>query len=124
MTSLRVLRILVGLAPALVAMGACQKAEQQTTQPPADTSKMTSDTSHMMTGDTSHKMAADTSKAAPDHRPPRTHAKPPPKHAKGDHGGPSSVDTAVAQLSPGQVRYEGPDTMVGSGRDKRCCSFA
>ena len=93
-------------------MGACPKAEQQTTQPPADTSKMTSDTSHMMMGDTSHKMAADTSKAAPDHRPPRKHAKPPPKHAKGDHGGPSSVDTAVAQLSPGQVRYEGPDTMV------------
>jgi len=93
-------------------MGACQKAEQQTTQPPADTSKMTSDTSHMMMADTSQKMMADTAKAAPDHRPPPTHAKPPPKHAKDDHGGPSSVDTAVEHLSPGQVRYEGPDTMV------------
>jgi len=52
---------------ALVAMGACQKAEQQqTTQTPADTSKMMmSDTSHMMMADTSHKMAADTAKAAP-----------------------------------------------------------
>ena len=48
---------------ALVAMGACQKAEQQTTQTPADTSKMMmSDTSHMMMADTSHKMAADTAK--------------------------------------------------------------
>ena len=65
MTSHRGLLILVGLAPALVVMGACPKAEQQTTRPPADTSKMTSDTSHMMTGDTSHKMAADTAKAAP-----------------------------------------------------------
>ena len=97
MTSLRVLRILVGLPPALVAMGACHKAEQQTTETPADTSQ---------------KMMADTAKAAPDHRPPPTHAKPPPKHAKDDHGGPSSVDTAVEHLSPGQVRYEGPDTMV------------
>ena len=51
---------------ALVAMGACQKAEQQTTQTPADTSKMMmSDTSHMMMADTSHKMKADTAKAAP-----------------------------------------------------------
>ena len=52
---------------ALVAMGACQKpAQQQTTQTPADTSKMMmSDTSHMMMADTSHKMAADTAKAAP-----------------------------------------------------------
>jgi len=51
---------------ALVAMGACQKAEQQqTTQTPADTSKMMmSDTSHMMMADTSHKMAADTAKKA------------------------------------------------------------
>ena len=42
---------------ALVAMGACQKAEQQQTQTPAaDTSKMMmSDTSHMMMADTSHK---------------------------------------------------------------------
>jgi len=52
---------------ALVAMGACQKAEQQTTQTPADTSKMMmSDTSHMMMAmmmaDTSHKMMADTAK--------------------------------------------------------------
>ncbi len=49
---------------ALVAMGACQKAEQQQTQTPAaDTSKMMmSDTSHMMMADTSHKMAADTAK--------------------------------------------------------------
>src|SRR6266850_84857 len=52
---------------ALVAMGACQKPQQQqTTQTPADTSKMMmSDTSHMMMADTSHKMAADTAKAAP-----------------------------------------------------------
>jgi hypothetical protein len=51
---------------ALVAMGACQKAEQQqTTQTPADTSKMMmSDTSHMMMADTSHKMTADTAKKA------------------------------------------------------------
>ena len=48
---------------ALVAMGACQKAEQQTTQTPADTSRMMmSDTSHMMMADTSHKMMADTAK--------------------------------------------------------------
>ncbi len=50
---------------ALVAMGACQKAEQQqqTQTPAADTSKMMmSDTSHMMMADTSHKMAADTAK--------------------------------------------------------------
>ena len=50
---------------ALVAMGACQKAEQQkTTQTPADTSKMMmADTSHMMMVDTSmHVMKADTSK--------------------------------------------------------------
>ena len=49
---------------ALVAMGACQKAEQRQTQTPAaDTSKMMmSDTSHMMMADTSHKMAADTAK--------------------------------------------------------------
>ena len=52
---------------ALVAMGACQKAEQQQTQTPAaDTSKMMmSDTSHMMMADTTHKMAADTAKMAP-----------------------------------------------------------
>ena len=52
---------------ALVAMGACQKAEQQQTQTPAaDTSKMMmSDTSHMMMADTTHKMAADTAKKAP-----------------------------------------------------------
>ena len=49
---------------ALVAMGACQKAEQQTTQTPADTSHMMmSDTSKMMMVDTSmHVMKADTSK--------------------------------------------------------------
>jgi len=52
---------------ALVAIGACQKAEQQQTQTPAaDTSKMMmSDTSHMMMADTTHKMAADTAKKAP-----------------------------------------------------------
>jgi len=51
---------------ALVAMGACQKPEQQqTTKTPADTSKMMmSATSHMMMADTSHKMAADTAKKA------------------------------------------------------------
>ena len=50
---------------ALVAMGACQKAEQQTTQTPADTSHMMmADTSHKMMADTSHKMAADTAKPA------------------------------------------------------------
>lgn len=42
---------------ALVAMGACQKAEQR----PAESGQMTADTAHMMMGDTS-KMAADTSK--------------------------------------------------------------
>jgi nitrous oxide reductase accessory protein NosL len=49
---------------ALVAMSACQKAEQQQTQTPADTSKMMmSDTSKMMMVDTSmHVMKADTSK--------------------------------------------------------------
>ena len=41
---------------ALVAIGACQKAEQQQTQTPA------ADTSHMMMADTTHKMAADTAK--------------------------------------------------------------
>ena len=112
MTSHRGLLILVVLASALVAMGACQKAEQQTTRTPADTSKVVSDTSHMMMADTSHRTMAETTKAAPEHRPPPTHAKPPPKHAKGDHGGPSSVDAAVERLSSGQVRYEGPDTMV------------
>jgi hypothetical protein len=52
---------------ALVAMGACQKAEQQQTHTPAaDTSKMMmADTSHMMMADTTHKMAADTAKMAP-----------------------------------------------------------
>ncbi len=47
---------------ALVAMGACQKAEQQQTQTPAADKMMMSDTSHMMMADTSHKMAADTAK--------------------------------------------------------------
>jgi hypothetical protein len=48
---------------ALVAMGACQKADQQQTQTSADTSKMMmSDTSHMMMADTSHQMMADTAK--------------------------------------------------------------
>jgi nitrous oxide reductase accessory protein NosL len=49
---------------ALVAMSACQKAEQQQTQTPADTSHMMmSDTSKMMMVDTSmHVMKADTSK--------------------------------------------------------------
>jgi len=116
MTSHRGLLILVGLAPALVAMAACQKAEQQTRQPPPDTSTTVPDT--MMMSDTSHVTMADTSrtldhKPPPKHaKPPPKHAKPPPKHAKGDHEGPASVDTAVAQLSSGQVRYEGPDTMV------------
>ncbi len=64
---------------ALVAMGACQKAEQQTQTPAADTSKMMmSDTSHMMMADTSHKMAADTAKAA---KP--APAKPAPKKKRG-----------------------------------------
>ena len=39
---------------ALVAMGACQKAQQQT--------QTAADTSHMMMADTSHKMMADTAK--------------------------------------------------------------
>jgi hypothetical protein len=48
---------------ALVAMGACQKKEQQTTQTTADTSHMMmSDTSHMMMADTSKMMMADTAK--------------------------------------------------------------
>src|SRR5947208_13179399 len=58
MTSHRGLLILVVLASALVAMGACQKAEQQTTRTPADTSKVVSDTSHMMMADTSHRTMA------------------------------------------------------------------
>ncbi len=41
---------------ALVAMGACQKAEQKPASAPA------ADTSHMMMSDTSHMMMADTSK--------------------------------------------------------------
>ena len=72
----------LALVLALVAMGACQKAEQQqTTQTPADTSKMMmSDTSHMMMADTSHKMAADTAKKmAPAQKPA---AKPAPKKKK------------------------------------------
>jgi len=54
----------IAMVLALVAMGACQKAEQQqTTQTPADTSHMMmADTSHKMMADTSHKMAADTAK--------------------------------------------------------------
>jgi hypothetical protein len=55
----------LAMALALVAIGACQKAEQKTTQTPADTSHMMADTSHMMMADTSHKMMADTAKAAP-----------------------------------------------------------
>lgn len=65
---------------ALVAMGACQKAEQQqqTTQTPADTSHMMmADTSHKMMADTSHKMAADTAKPAA-----KPAAKPTPKKKK------------------------------------------
>ncbi len=113
MTSHRALLILVSLAPALVAIRACQKVEQRATQPPPDTSVIMSDTSHMVTADTSHKMAPDTAKAALDHKPPPKHAKKPPaKHLKGDGDGPAAVETAVEQLSPGQVRYEGPDTMV------------
>jgi hypothetical protein len=54
----------IAMVLALVAMGACQKAEQQrTTQTPADTSHMMmADTSHKMMADTSHKMAVDTAK--------------------------------------------------------------
>ena len=66
---------------ALVAMGACQKAEQQTTQTPADTSKMMmSDTSHMMMADTSHKMMADTAKKM---APAKPAAKPTAKKKRG-----------------------------------------
>ena len=49
----------LALVLALVAMGACQKAEQQ----PADQSgQMAQDTSHMMMSDTSKMMTGDTSK--------------------------------------------------------------
>ena len=85
------------LVLALVAIGACQRPEQKPPQ------AVLPDTSNLM---------ADTSHGPLDHTPPPRHAKPPPKHAAGDDGGPSSVDTAVERLSSGQVRYEGPDTMV------------
>jgi hypothetical protein len=45
---------------ALVALGACQKAEQKPAQTPA--AAPAADTSHMMMSDTSHKMMADTAK--------------------------------------------------------------
>ena len=47
----------IAMVLALVAMGACKKAEQQPAQ-----GQMMSDTSHMMMADTSHMMMADTSK--------------------------------------------------------------
>jgi len=110
MTSHCRLLILVGLVPALVAMRACRKAEQDMTQTSADTSKMMYDS--LIMADTSLKMMRDSAPLARgDHRPAAKHAKPRHGHAKVD-GGPSSVDTAVEQLSQGQVRYEGPDTMV------------
>jgi len=60
---------------ALVAMGACQKAQQQT-QTAADTSHMMmSDTSHMMMADTSHKMTADTASPQPSQPPSRRQAR-------------------------------------------------
>ena len=49
----------LALVLALVAMGACKKAEQQ----PADQAgQMAQDTSHMMMSDTSKMMTGDTSK--------------------------------------------------------------
>jgi len=56
---------------ALVAMGACQKAEQQqqTSTPPDTSHMMMADTSHKMMADTSHKMMADTAKKAPAPKP-------------------------------------------------------
>ena len=47
----------LALALTVVALGACQKAEQQ--QPAR---QMSQDTSHMMMADTSHMMMADTAK--------------------------------------------------------------
>jgi hypothetical protein len=63
----------LAMALALVAMGACQKAEQKTTQTPADTS-------HMMMPDTSHMMMADTAKVAPAKPAAKPAAKPTAKH--------------------------------------------
>ncbi len=57
---------------ALVAMGACQKAEQKPAAAPADTS-------HMMMSDTSHMMMADTSKKMAPAAPAAPAAKPAPK---------------------------------------------
>ena len=49
----------LALALTVVALGACQKAEQQQ---PARQMQSSPDTSHMMTADTSHMMMADTAK--------------------------------------------------------------
>ncbi len=72
----------LGMVVALVAMGACQKAEQKPAAqaPAADTSKMQmqmqmADTSKHMMADTSKKMAAPAAAAAPA-------AKPAPKPTK------------------------------------------
>lgn len=59
----------LALVLALVALGACKKAEQK----PAE---MSADTSHMMMSDTSHMMMADTSKQM---APAAPAAKPAPK---------------------------------------------
>jgi hypothetical protein len=47
----------IALALAVVALGACKKAEQQ----PAQNQMMMSDSSHMMMSDSSHMMMVDTS---------------------------------------------------------------
>ncbi len=63
----------LALVLAVVAMGACQKAEQkpaQTQAPMADTSHMMmSDTTHRMMADTGHKMAAPAPAPAPKKKP-------------------------------------------------------
>ena len=51
----------LALALAIVALGACKKADQQPAQQTPAAAPM-ADTSHMMMGDTAHGMMADTSK--------------------------------------------------------------
>jgi hypothetical protein len=57
-------RIALAVAVVVMAAGACKKAEQSNTTPPADTSKMMADSMKMAPGDSMHQMAPDTAKAA------------------------------------------------------------
>jgi hypothetical protein len=77
----------------IAVMTGCKKAERQPREIAA------ADSTGMMMSDTSKAMVSDTSKMEP-------------KGFDGiDDTSQSPVDIAVRQLSPGQVRYEGPDTM-------------